>query len=192
MSDISPLITNNSQFLPYEPSAKFPSAPKDVCLNPHGSMRSESAGDPVAAACQDFEAVLVNYLLKTMRQSVPKEGWLDGGNDTDFYQGLMDWEVATQASRQDRFGLWKTLYRQITGHEPGKMPENSNNNGAANPSVINEIPGGPHEIRVERIANHNVRGTGSGSTAVPAPETPGIPDPSESIQRPVGVDAAGQ
>lgn len=192
MSDISPLITNDSPFLPYEPGVKFPSASKDVCLSPHGSMRGKSVDDPVAAACQDFEAVLVNYLLKTMRQSVPKEGWLDGGNDTDFYQGLMDWEVATQASRQDRFGLWKTLYRQITGHEPGSMPESGHKSNAVSPSIINEIPGGPHEVRVERITDHNVRGTGSSPTAVPAPETPGIPNSPEQIQRPVGIHAAGE
>jgi flagellar protein FlgJ len=71
--------------------------------------------DPkLAKTCQDFEAVLVSYLLKTMRESVPKEGFLDSGNDAEMFQDIMDWEIATQASRQGKFGLWKPLYRQLS------------------------------------------------------------------------------
>lgn len=59
--------------------------------------------------------MLVSYLLKTMRESVPKEGFLDSGNDSEMFQDMMDWEIATQSSRQGKFGLWKTLYRQLSG-----------------------------------------------------------------------------
>ncbi len=77
---------------------------------------SQAPSDPkLARACQDFEAVLVSYLLKTMRESVPKEGFLDSGNDSEMFQDMMDWEIATQSSRQGKFGLWKTLYRQLSG-----------------------------------------------------------------------------
>lgn len=76
---------------------------------------SQAPSDPkLAKTCQDFEAVLVSYLLKTMRESVPKEGFLDSGNDAEMFQDMMDWEIATQSSRQGKFGLWKPLYRQLS------------------------------------------------------------------------------
>lgn len=76
---------------------------------------SQAPSDPkLAQTCQDFEAVLVSYMLKTMRESVQKEGFLDSGNDSEMFQDMMDWEIATENSRQGKFGLWKTLYRQIS------------------------------------------------------------------------------
>jgi flagellar protein FlgJ len=173
MSDISPLLNNSSGFLPPTPGAGLPSVPKDMCLNPHGSHRNRVNQDSVATACQDFEAIFVSYLLKTMRESVPKGGWLDEGSEVDFYQGLMDWEIATQASRQDQFGLWKTMYRQITGHEPARMTPDQGENLSVEPSVSNQVSGGPHEVRVEGITDHPIRRAGSSPAAVPTPEDSG-------------------
>ena len=92
---------------------------------------SQVPSDPkLAQTCQDFEAVLVSYLLKTMRESVPKEGFLDSGNDAEMFQDIMDWEIATQASRQGKFGLWKPLYRQMS-REGDLNKSNSDSNQVA-------------------------------------------------------------
>ena len=93
---------------------------------------SQVPSDPKQAqTCQDFEAVLVSYLLKTMRESVPKEGFLDSGNDSEMFQDMMDWEIATQTSRQGKFGVWKTLYRQLS--KDGIMSQSDSGNSQIAP-----------------------------------------------------------
>jgi len=176
MPDISPISYPQSAFLPLNSGAGSPSSPRDACLNPNGSMRNAGGQDSLATACQDFEAVLVNYLLKTMRESVPKSGFLEEGNGAEFYRGLMDWEIATKASRQGQFGLWKTLYRQLAGHDPeaathiGKVP------GPLSPVVDSEVSGGAREIPMERTTDHSVGRTGSGESPLPASEISGADD----------------
>ncbi len=93
---------------------------------------SQAPSDPkLAQACQDFEAVLVSYLLKTMREGVHKEGFLDSGNDSEMFQDMMDWEIATQASRRGKLGIWETLYRELSGN--GTMSQSDSGNSQSTP-----------------------------------------------------------
>ena len=172
MPDISSLANNPLNFLPANLRAQSLAGPKDICLSPDGSVGGTPSKDQLAKTCQDFEAVLVNYLLKTMRESVPKDGFLDEGNDVEFYRGLMDWEIATKASRQDQFGLWKTMYRQLAGHDPDLMPEVGSEPTHTKLSENNEISGGPHEVRVEGTADYFNRRAGSGSAPVSTSQDP--------------------
>jgi len=176
MPHIDPMSKHQSVFLPMNSGAGIPSAPKDVCLNPDGTMRNAHGQDSLATACQDFEAVLVNYLLKTMRESVPKSGFLEEGNDVEFYRGLMDWEIAAKASRQDQFGLWKTLYRQLAGHNPEVTPQIDKVPGPPSPAIDNEVSGGPREIRMERTADHPVGRAGSGESPLSTSDNSGADD----------------
>ena len=63
-------------------------------------------------AATEFESFLLYYMLKTMRQAVPKGGVLDTKVE-DTYMGFLDQEVANQAAKQGGFGLAKTLERQM-------------------------------------------------------------------------------
>ena len=63
-------------------------------------------------AATEFESFLLYYMLKTMRQAVPKGGLLDTKVE-DTYMGFLDQEVANQAAKQGGFGLAKTLERQM-------------------------------------------------------------------------------
>lgn len=66
-------------------------------------------------ACHDFEAVLLHQLLKTMRASVPKSGWLGQETGHQVFQDMLDGEYAKQMSRSGSFGLAGALYRQLSG-----------------------------------------------------------------------------
>jgi peptidoglycan hydrolase FlgJ len=63
-------------------------------------------------AATEFESFLLYYMLKTMRQAIPKGGLLDS-KVGDTYLGFFDQEVANQAAKQGGFGLAKTLERQM-------------------------------------------------------------------------------
>ncbi len=70
--------------------------------------------------CQDFEAIMVQSMLKSMRASVPDGGLLPKGNDQQIFQDLMDQKVAVEMSRKQGMGIADALFRQLQKLESGK------------------------------------------------------------------------
>ncbi len=82
-------------------------------------------------ACQDFESLLVHQMLKQMRQTLPKSGFLDGGSAEQIYHSMLDGELAKQIAQQKGIGLAPMIYRQMASlaqqdDETGKNPLKSN------------------------------------------------------------------
>jgi len=69
-------------------------------------------------AATEFESFFLYYMLKTMRQAVPKGGLLDS-KVGETYLGMLDQEVANQAAKQGGFGLAKSIERQFYPPLPG-------------------------------------------------------------------------
>lgn len=63
--------------------------------------------------CQDFEAIMVQSMLKSMRASVPDGGLLPKGNDQKIFQDLMDQNIAIEMSRKEGMGIGDALFRQL-------------------------------------------------------------------------------
>lgn len=63
-------------------------------------------------AATEFESFFIYYMLKTMRQAVPKSGLLDSRH-SDTFLSLMDQEVAGLAAKRGGFGLAKALENQL-------------------------------------------------------------------------------
>jgi flagellar protein FlgJ len=76
-----------------------------------GGLRKE---DPQAlkAAAQQFEALFLQIVLKSMRDTVPQEGPLDS-DQTRFYQELLDAQLAQVLAAQGGAGLAKVIERQL-------------------------------------------------------------------------------
>ena len=64
--------------------------------------------------CQQFEALFIQSMFKTMRDSVPEGGVIEKGNADGIYQSLFDQEVATQAARHNGIGIADMLYEQLS------------------------------------------------------------------------------
>jgi peptidoglycan hydrolase FlgJ len=66
-------------------------------------------------ACADFESMLVFQLLKTMRQTIPKNGLLKPSQGKETYEMMFDQKIADDlANKGQGLGLQKMLYNQIT------------------------------------------------------------------------------
>jgi len=65
-------------------------------------------------ACEDFEAIMVTYLFKSMRQTALKSETEDFGSGKDLFEGMMDETLATQLSHQQGLGLSRLLYEQLS------------------------------------------------------------------------------
>lgn len=61
-----------------------------------------------------FEALFVQQMLKTMRDSSLNEGLMDS-DQTKFYQGMFDQQIALEMSRGQGLGLAEMLVRQLGG-----------------------------------------------------------------------------
>ncbi len=85
------------------------------------------------ALAQQFEAIFMNQLMKSMRETLPKEGMLSSFS-VDMYESMFDQEVAGEMSRGRGMGLADVLYTQLSRMN-GTQPEGDENSEAASPSA---------------------------------------------------------
>ena len=72
------------------------------------------------ALAQQFESIFVNQLLKSMRETLPKEGLLSSFS-VDMYESMFDQEVAGEMSRGKGMGLADVLYTQLSRMNAAKQ-----------------------------------------------------------------------
>ena len=66
-------------------------------------------------ACQDFEAVFLNHLLKSMRKTVVKSDLFGSSKEEEFFQEMMDYEVSRSIAKRQSMGIADMLYKQLRG-----------------------------------------------------------------------------
>ena len=62
---------------------------------------------------QQFESIFHGIMLKTMRSTVQKSGFIDGGNAEDIYAGMLDQEYSKLMSTSADTGLAANIERQL-------------------------------------------------------------------------------
>jgi len=93
---------------------------KKTCVS-EGQQPGNSE-EKLKKACADFESIFINYMLKTMRSTVPKSGSNFPGKD--IYASMVDHKVAEDlAKRGGGIGLQEMLLRRLSrsgimGREP--------------------------------------------------------------------------
>ena len=74
-------------------------------------------------AIEDFEAIFINQMLKSMRSTVMKSGLIDESNSEKIYTSLMDAELSKFIAADSGVGLYKVLSSQLTGeYDKEKAP----------------------------------------------------------------------
>jgi len=72
-------------------------------------------------AARDFESVLLERLLKEMKNTIPDSG-LTGGGATKQLHGLFWSFLAREIAEKGGLGLWKDLYKQWSAAGGGEKP----------------------------------------------------------------------
>ena len=99
------------------------SQPKPV-EKPASVRMSEVELQKLKKACADFESIFTYQMIKTMRQTVPKNQMGFGNFGKDTYTMMMDQKLAeTIATKGDGMGLQKVLYDQLTQKYKQNMPK---------------------------------------------------------------------
>jgi flagellar protein FlgJ len=65
-------------------------------------------------ACEDFEAIMIQQMLKAMRKTVPEGGILEKSSGSDIWESIYDEKISFESSGVEKgTGLAKFLYRQL-------------------------------------------------------------------------------
>ncbi|MBI5191918.1 MAG: rod-binding protein [Nitrospirae bacterium] len=73
----------------------------------------------VAKAAKEFESFFAFYLLKVMRESVPKSGLLNSGMSENIYNSIIDENIAEGIAARGGLGLSDLLIRQMEVKDKG-------------------------------------------------------------------------
>ena len=84
--------------------------PQRTIQNVQGKKRDEA----LFKACQDFEAIFVKQMLKSMKNTINKNELLDGGFAEEIYDDMLYDEYAKKMVTTARFGIADTLYNQLS------------------------------------------------------------------------------
>ncbi|HBG46144.1 MAG TPA: hypothetical protein DDW94_04050 [Deltaproteobacteria bacterium] len=65
-------------------------------------------------AVADFEALFINQMLKTMRETIDKNELFHGGSGEEIYTSLLDTELSKDMARAGGIGLGEMLLRELS------------------------------------------------------------------------------
>ncbi len=91
------------------------------------SVKPSTSGqaDPkLQAACRDMESLFLTYLLKEMRATVNKSGFISGGKAEEIFTSLLDVELSKKMSSAGGIGLSPLLLQQLGGQTEKKDSPN--------------------------------------------------------------------
>ncbi|MGA7827553.1 MAG: rod-binding protein [Geobacteraceae bacterium] len=77
---------------------------------------SDASADKNAAlkkTSQDFEALFIGMMLKSMRATVGKDTLTGGGRGEEVYRSMLDQEYAQEAAKAGTLGISKGLEEQL-------------------------------------------------------------------------------
>ena len=78
--------------------------------------------DPLLqAACAEMESLFLSHLLKELRATVDKSGFMDGGQAEDIFTSLLDVEISKKMSAAGGIGLSAILLEQLAAKAPSKV-----------------------------------------------------------------------
>ena len=78
-----------------------------------GAGRAEKEQKRLWDACIEMESLLVGKMMKEMRKTVEKTGWINGGPAEEIFEDMLYDEYSLSISRNSNLGLGKMLYEEM-------------------------------------------------------------------------------
>jgi flagellar protein FlgJ len=77
-------------------------------------VQKNTRDEALYKTCQDFEAIFIKQMLKSMRNTIDKSGIIDGGFAEEIYDDMLYDEYAKKMAQTARFGVADVLYKQLS------------------------------------------------------------------------------
>jgi len=88
----------------------------------NGSLLPEKQRQQAKKVSQDFEALVVGMMMKSMRETVGKDKLTGGGHGEEIYRSMLDQEyAAASVKRGGGLGLAKMIEKDIIRQENRKL-----------------------------------------------------------------------
>ena len=88
--------------------------------HPKGGIQTEPE---LRDACLQMESLFIHHLLKEMRATIDKSGFISGGRAEEIYTSMLDAETANGISARGGIGLAQMLLGQLGNRTPGDKAE---------------------------------------------------------------------
>jgi flagellar protein FlgJ len=96
-------------------------------IAPAGAPAPDDREARLQRAAHQLEGVFVQQLFKAMRETVPRDGIVNGGSGEEMFTSLMDEHLADRLPGQWHHGIGEALIRQLrrglTESPPAVPPE---------------------------------------------------------------------
>jgi flagellar protein FlgJ len=79
------------------------------------NLATDKADPRLRAACMEMESLFLTHLLKEMRATVDKSGFISGGRGEEIFTSLLDVELSKKMSAAGGIGLSSLLLEQLGG-----------------------------------------------------------------------------
>ena len=90
------------------------------------SQKDNNQTDPALRdACLQMESLFVHHLLKEMRATIDKSGFISGGRAEEIYTSMLDAETAGSVAKRGGIGLADMLLHQLANVAAEKNTEES-------------------------------------------------------------------
>ena len=101
----------------------IPLMPFNPINSPAPASSSGKKHGELKQACSEMESLFINYLLKEMRATIPKSGFISGGYAEEMYTSMMDAELSKDIASRGGIGLAATLIEQIETRSADTSPQ---------------------------------------------------------------------
>ena len=82
--------------------------------NAKKSRQADGGSEPeLRDACRQMESLFIHHLLKEMRATIHKSGFISGGRAEEIYTSMMDAEMAAKISTRGGIGLSEMMLHQL-------------------------------------------------------------------------------
>jgi len=102
----------NLQTMPYQ---SIDLAKKMETLSHQLDAKKLTAEDTsgIEKACTDMESLFIFYLLKEVRATIPKTGFISGGRGEEIYTAMLDSQLAKELAAERGIGLSPLLFESL-------------------------------------------------------------------------------
>lgn len=77
------------------------------------NVATDITDSKLESACTEMESLFITYLLKEMRATINKSGFISGGRAEEIFTSLLDVELAKRISERGGIGLSSILLDQL-------------------------------------------------------------------------------
>ena len=95
----------------FQPSGKTADTRNEAQLN------QAIEDNRLKTACKDFEAILLNQIMSSMRESIPEGGLFEKSYGEEIFQSMLDEQMTKDMAHGKGMGLAKLLYEDLSTQE---------------------------------------------------------------------------